>query len=259
MQLPELPAKKIILCATQRCGSTMICEDMRNAGVLGQPEEYFLPWNPAKSDANWPQSLGGIIKRATSENGVFAVKLMANQIGKVDACLAGLEGAPVHTDGKAFPHVQAMFGDAVWVWLRRDDLVRQAISREMATQTGVNHATAKADDKHFAGNLMKGYKADYNQQARFNEHALAAKITAIVEENLLWQRFFHDWGIEPLTLHYEENCKDFPGYLQRLAAFAGIELAGEFAERKMVRLSNARNDEWFEAYTNRIIADASGK
>jgi LPS sulfotransferase NodH len=30
---------EIILCATQRCGSTMVIEDMRNTGVLGMPEE----------------------------------------------------------------------------------------------------------------------------------------------------------------------------------------------------------------------------
>lgn len=40
----------ILLCATQRCGSTMIVEDMRNSEVLGAPREHFLPWAAAKED-----------------------------------------------------------------------------------------------------------------------------------------------------------------------------------------------------------------
>ena len=31
----------LILAATQRCGSTMILEDLRNANVFGLPEEYM--------------------------------------------------------------------------------------------------------------------------------------------------------------------------------------------------------------------------
>lgn len=255
----NMPAKMIVLCATQRCGSTMICEDMRNTGVMGKPEEYFLPWNPEKPDPSWARSLNGIFKRGTTENGVFSVKIMANQAGRLNRCFETIDLAVSETGVKAFPHMHAVFKDATWVWLRRNDILRQAISREMAGQTGVNHATGHEGDEHFAGNLMKGYKADYNQQARFNEHALAAKMIAIVEEDLLWQRFFHDWGIDPLTLHYEDNCKNFPGYLQELAAYAGLDLPETLPERKMVRLSNALNDEWFEAYTNRIIAEVSGK
>ncbi|WP_308909003.1 Stf0 family sulfotransferase [Pseudokordiimonas caeni] len=252
MTMPPKPRKSIVLCATQRCGSTMICEDMRNAGTLGLPEEHFLPWQSLKPDMNWAPHLEGVYRRGSGENGVFAVKIMANQMATLDACLATMMPA-AESDGRAFPYVRSLFSDATWVWLRRDDVVRQAISREMATQTGVNHATGDTEADHFAGNLLQGYKPDYNVQTQFNEHAIAAKVSSITEENLLWQRFFYDWEIQPLSLIYEDNCRDFPGYLHRLAAAAGLDIPADLPERAMVRLSNAINDEWFETYTDRII------
>jgi len=68
----------IILCATQRCGSTLIVEDMRNCKELGNPEEYFIPWNNPASHSSWKQSYLPICKKAKGVNGVSSVKIMAN-------------------------------------------------------------------------------------------------------------------------------------------------------------------------------------
>ena len=71
--------KELVLCATQRCGSTMITEDMRNTGVLGNPQEWFLRWNLAGvQDTDWKVALEELFARATGVNGVMAVKVMMN-------------------------------------------------------------------------------------------------------------------------------------------------------------------------------------
>ena len=77
---------------------------------------------------------------------------MANQVPQVDGCLASVV-APAGAG--LYPHFAAAFPDAKWVWLRRDDVVSQAISRIMSQQTGINHATGTADQEHFAGNLAR--------------------------------------------------------------------------------------------------------
>ena len=69
---------EIILCATQRCGSTMIVEDMRNTGVLGMPEEWFIPWQKDRSDEDLAKDLASIRRRASSQNGVCAIKVMCH-------------------------------------------------------------------------------------------------------------------------------------------------------------------------------------
>ena len=127
--------KKIILCATQRCGSTLVVEDMRNTGMLGQPKEWFLPWMPPnKPDRDWAKALKNVYARGGGANGVFAVKLMANQLFAVDSALASLTTA--RSDGE-FAHVATEFEGAVWVWLRRRDVVAQAVSRLMARRAEI--------------------------------------------------------------------------------------------------------------------------
>jgi len=243
----------IILCATQRCGSTMVVEDMRNTGVLGNPEEYFIPWNPQKIDVNWLESLEGISQKASTENDVVCIKVMANQLPSVNECLKQAWGEKNINLTGDYPYFRALTKNASYVFLRRDSIVRQAISREMSRQTGVNHATKNSSDDHFAGNLMKGYSSSYNEKVTFRESSLSADVISIVRENTTWENYFTSWSIKnPLVLRYEEICKNSPSYLERIAKYSSIELETDLLPKKrsMVKLSNELNDKWCEKYTN---------
>lgn len=250
----------IVLCATQRCGSTLVVEDMRNTGVLGRPEEWFIPWKSHKTGQNWKAALAGIHKRARSENGVTAVKIMANQLSEIDTCLSTF--APSARQG-LFPHVAETFADAVWIWLRRDDIVLQAISRLMAQQTGINHATGKSDDKHFAGNLAKGYDPAYNSHATYRYNAVLRQSTAITLENLTWRQFFETHAIKPIELVYETVVADEPmSHLDAMARAIGQPAPPPRKARRMVKLANEKNMEWRaqffqDAVKNRFLPKAA--
>lgn len=232
----------IVLCATQRCGSTLVVEDMRNTGVLGQPEEWFIPWDPEKTDHNWQEAFESVKRRASSENGVSAVKVMANQLFRLDACLSSFV-APAETG--PFPHFRAAFDSAFWVWLRREDVVYQAISRLMAQQTGINHATGRKEDTHFAGNLARGYDRDYNAGTQYKYGALLRQVTAITLENLAWKQFFSVNGITPLELVYEDVIADHSmSHLDKMATGIGQSSAPPRQPRRMVKLANEKNDQW---------------
>src|ERR1700683_561895 len=112
-----------LICATQRSGSTLLCELLKDTGVAGRPEEYFearsetgLPPHPGdylgdltrtgaaiRDDPSPPQapahsSLEGLsgyrehldrtFRLGTTPNGVFGSKLMWSQIAELHA-LAG--------------------------------------------------------------------------------------------------------------------------------------------------------------------------
>lgn len=236
----------IVLCATQRCGSTLILEDMRNSGVLGKPEEWFVPWTPEKADVNWQEALASVQKRATGENGVSAIKVMANQLHKVDECLSTFIKP---SDASYFPHFAEAFKEAKWVWLKRNDIVSQAISRVMALQTGINHATGKADDKHFAGNLAKGYNPKYNEGTVYRYGAILRQSTAITLENLAWQKFFESHGITPHVMIYEDVIRDPDmGHLDVFAEMVGLSEKPAHTERKMVKMGNEKNKNWRERF-----------
>lgn len=228
----------------------MIIEDMRNTSVLGNPEEWFLSWNPAKANINWTQALEGLRKRAISPNGVTAVKVMANQLFDIDTCLSGV----VTPGGKGmFPHFAETFRNAHWIRLIRHDVVAQAVSRVMARQTGINHATARPDDEHFAGNLAKGYDPNYNKDTKYQYGAIQNESVAIVLENLGWARFFESNGIKPIEFVYEEVAADADmRHLDVMAELAGISEPLPHRHRKMVKVGNTRNEEWRARFYNEV-------
>jgi len=234
----------IILCATQRCGSTMIVEDMRNTGVLGCPEEWFIPWQKDLSSEDLTASLASIRRRASSDNGVCAIKVMANQLHGVENNLKHVIKPP---PGPMFFRFHKVFEKAVWVWLRREDIVAQAVSRVMAQQTGINHATA--GEAHFAGKLMAGYRDDYNAQARYDYNTILRECTAITLENLAWRRYFESFGITPITFSYEDVVSDESfAHLDRMASALGIAGPLQKQSRKLVKIGNSRNDEFVKSF-----------
>lgn len=244
---------QIILCATQRSGSTMIIEDMLNTGVLGNPEEWFIPWDPAKTHINWQEDLVGVKRRASGENGVMAIKVMANQLYNIDTCLA--EAYPAQ-QGAEFGHFASAFHGASWIRIIRRDTVSQAISRLMAQQTGINHATARPEDEHFAGNLARGYDTNYNNKTKYRYEILLNYVTAIVLENLAWDRFFASHNITPVELIYEDIVKDTDmAYLDVIAGQIGLEGELKRQPRKMVKMGNNRNREWRERFFQEAAAN----
>lgn len=239
--------KGIILCATQRCGSTMVVEDMRNTDILGLPEEYFIPWDSSRKDINWVEALERIKQRASTNNGFYSIKVMANHIPIIDACLIGSIYDVSNDNGLLYPRFFNAFKGCKFVFLKRDNVVRQAVSREISRQTGINHATGNASDDHFAGNLMKGYDTKYNKDVTYSFEAIAAEVLNISAENALWDMFFTSHNIvNPLVLRYEEICKNFPSYITRISRFAGMPLEEDipFKNRNMVKLSNETNELW---------------
>jgi LPS sulfotransferase NodH len=217
----------------------MIVEDMRNTGVLGNPKEWFVPWASPKEDMNFKQAFAGLLRRATGENDVAAIKVMANQISDVEA---GLQTFLKPAPGPHFFRFHHAFKNAIWVRIKRQNIIAQAISRMMARQTGINHATGSEQDEHFAGNLMKGYSENYNAKAEFNYDAILREATSISLENVAWDQFFRDFEIDPLVLTYEEVTQDCDmTHLDKLARLVDLDGPLDRTPRKMVKVGNQRN------------------
>lgn len=246
------PSKQIVLCATQRCGSTFIVEDVQSTDVMGAPREYFIGWKKG-ADRQWAQNFDAIVKKATTANGVAAYKIMAKQLAGIDY---GLSQFMLAQSGTLFPHFAEQFKDATFVYLSRNNVVAQGISREMARQTGINHATADKNTDHFAGKLMKGYSSSYNEESTYNFQALQKASNSVIYENLLWERFFSQNGIEPVRMVYETSAKlSKQEILQTIATAADIDLSLESIpkERKIVKLSNVKNAEWEDRFFTDLV------
>lgn len=237
--------KQIVICATQRCGSTMLLEDMRSAKVLGLPEEWFANWAAMSEEHNYAEELEKVTRRGTGENGVFAIKVMANQLFVVDKCLKNVFGLE---EGFA-PNVHQAFRDAVWVRICRRDALGQAISRVVAQQTNIYHATQNKADTHFAGGVVRGYDASYADGAQYNFDVLLKQFLRVQLENTAWDNFFRAHGITPLTLVYEEIAAQEPQQVvAAIAQHANISAPDEPYTRKLAKLAGRKSEEWRDLF-----------
>ena len=265
----EPPRRSYIVCSTQRSGSTYLCRLLASTGVAGNPHEYFearaetgSPPHPSYFLAGLPRTGAGIrddlrptdapeysdlttvegweahlertFRLGTTANGVFATKLMWNQLpdlGQHAAALpefAGLAGSDL---------LERLLGYPSYVWMRRCDKVRQAISLWRALQTRtwrLDHPNADA------GTPVLSYSFDGIEHLR---RRLSADDEA-------WGRFFLHSLIAPLELVYEEDVSPDPASaVARVLAHIGIELPpGWKPDARMAQQSDELNEEWYVAY-----------
>ena len=81
--------KKVVICATQRCGSTLVCNDFLNNGI-GKPKEHFLRLIQNPSMDNTDNRLKKIIQAGLNEQGIFSIKLMSSYSHKINDFLVNL-------------------------------------------------------------------------------------------------------------------------------------------------------------------------
>ena len=246
-----------LVCATPRSGSTLLCEGLKATGVAGRPEEYFealpttgRPRTPADYlaglddsdaldlvdgaqppepppyssllDVDHPEEhLARVRAWGTTPNGVFGAKVMWG-----------------HLDDPS-----ALFPGARYVWVRRRDTVRQAISlwRAMQTQSWRD----------------EGSRGSGGPRPEYRFSALRHLVDLLAENDAAWCRFFD--GRPALELTYEEIATDLPPTLERTLAHLGIERPNQWppALPAMRRQADELSDRWADAYARDLAVQPS--
>ncbi len=242
-----IDGKKVIICATQRCGSTLLCNDLFNNNV-GIPEEYFL--GPINSRDKIPSKeiLREITKSATSLNGIFAIKLMSNYCDKVDQYLSYLGFG--NGSGKYWSSIAWSFNEATWIYIRRKSILRQAVSRFMARKTGVNHFLAEKNSEFKPGNSKVGRDEQYNQHVEYEHQTIEQHIVDITSENASWELFFHENDIEPIEIVYESIVDDV-SYVREITDSVGLAPTSINTSRSLLRLSNENNEKMVKQFVEK--------
>lgn len=258
-----------IVCSTQRSGSTYLCHLLASTGVAGNPKEYFearaetgspphpgyflagLPrtgagirddqrptdapdYSDLRSVDGWEAHLERTFRLGTTDNGVFATKLMWNQLPDLEqhatavSDFAGLSRSEL---------LDELFGHPRYVWMRRLDKVRQAISmwRALQTRTWRRENPTSGDEPPKLSYSFRGI-----------EH-LRRRLSA---DDEAWRRYFLRSRIEPLELYYETDVEPDPsGVVARILSHIEVDVPPEWKpETRMVRQSDQLNDEWRSAY-----------
>jgi LPS sulfotransferase NodH len=262
------PIKSYLVCSNQRSGSTLLCELLKSTGVAGRPLEYFegraatgvpphpgdylqgleptglgIRADPTPTEAPSYSDLRGLSYRehlertfqnGTTDNGVFGAKLMWNQLDELKtlSCqldeYAGLEPPEL---------LVALFGDPRYVWVRRRDKVRQAISLWRALQT--REWRASRDDE-----------PEPPPEPTYHFDALDHLVRWLSDQDESWGRYFAALGSPQLTISYEDELEeDQAGIVKQVLDHIDVELPPDWEPApRVARQADVINDEWYDAY-----------
>jgi LPS sulfotransferase NodH len=218
------PVTTLVIASTPRSGSHMLGHALGSLGLFPTPFEYCNRYNLPE----WERRLGlsgerpvlaEIMRRRTGANGVFALKMHHAQC----ETLGGFKG------------VLSFFPNPRFVYLRRADVLRQAISHTIASQTGV---------------WIEGQEGD-EAKARYDWIAIARSLRMIALQNARWQSDFARNGITPLYLDFDRVQADLPNELARILSFLGLAHDAADLPRSAPTRSqgvSSRTEEWIQRF-----------
>ena len=189
----RLPRTSYIICATPRSGSGLLCEALWNTGVAGKPNEYFYREDLKRWGASsYAEYIRAVIESGTTPNGVFGVKLMWEQIRHLRLKL--YLRAPQFAKFRLPSMLECLFPNPHYIWLRRRDKLRQAVSLYKA----INTRSYRSVD----GDAEAGGKAP-----EFDLRAIDRWLKKLHRWDACWQNYFDAHRISPLVVVYEDDLE----------------------------------------------------
>jgi LPS sulfotransferase NodH len=217
----RLPTRSYIICATPRSGSYLLCDALSACGMAGKPTEYLSvgyqrQWSEKWGIRDLHSYLRHVIDATTSSNGVFGAKTHPWQFDHFVRKLAGR----ARVRYKDRPQVLALwFPDLRYVWLKRRNKLRQAISYAKSLQTNV---WWDADAP------PAPYDEPRPEALRFDFELITQSVARLVEEEDMWRRYFRAIDISPLVIYYEDLVEDPLGALGSVFQTLDLELPPDY-------------------------------
>ena len=216
--VPESPApvKSYLICAIPRTGSYLLCDMLRATGVAGCPNEYFSDnyqrhWAAQWGFTDYDSYLRRVVQLATTQNGVAGVKTHPWQFNHFARQACGR--APVSYVER--PRIlEQWFPDLHYVWMRRKDRLRQAISYTRSLQTNI-WWDADIEPAPNAKAQPDALKYDFD--------LITQSVARMVEEEDMWARYFASVGVDPLVIYYEDLVIDPNRSVRSVLQILGVE------------------------------------
>lgn len=222
---PGEATRSVVVASEARSGSTLLCQALGATGLVGLPREYFQPgwlesghrsfgapvptqrerWRRRRArlllrrhwweyqriePASLPAYVDGLVRRRTSSNGVFGLKIhWSNYVRIRDLHDFAFEMLPQQV---------------TWIHIQREDLVAQAVSYVKAEQSGVFALSGRGP--RLAGPVF------------FDDDALVEAFHRFRDGGRNWSEFFARSGITPIEVTYEALDADYDGTIARVLA-----------------------------------------
>ncbi len=235
----------LIICATPRSGTTLLCDLLAETGVTGMPNAFYR----RESVAHFAGRLGvaegtdfeqryleAIIAEGSGSTDLFSMRVMWPSLPEISAKLSAMFPTETTDAGR----IAAAFGTPLYLSIERKDKVAQAISRIKAEQSGLWHRDADGSVREQGGE----YRAPVYDAA-----ALRASIAETTAHEADWRNWFTRERITPMQMTYEELSDDPAASLARLLTALGRDptIASHIAPRT-AKLADAQSREWAERF-----------
>ncbi len=220
-----------------------------STGVAGHPEAYFRAPDEPLWAQRWqlPRTRDGgfhygdyvaaALGHGRTTNGVFGAKLMWGTLQELIDKLTGVAPEPAGGDVGVLTRT---FGATTFVYVRRDDVLAQAVSWLRAEQTGT---------WYIGGNTEISGDGDTGGAPRYDRQQITELIRTIDEHNAAWRAWFASVGIQPYEVRYEALAADPVAVTHGVLDFLGLQLpAGHAIVPRHRRQADALNQQWTARY-----------
>jgi trehalose 2-sulfotransferase len=237
------------VCATPRTGSSLLLGLLESTGVAGHPQAYFrAPDEPLWADRwqvtrtpdggfDYTDYVQAALAAGRTDNGVFGAKLMRETFDEVVDKLAN-----IHSDlvGRDVALLDRVFGRTRFVYLRRDDVLAQAVSWLRAEQTQAWYIGGNGE---ISGNGRNGRKPS------FDAGRIDDLIQLITELSAAWETWFSSFDIQPHVVRYEELDEDMTGATWHILDFLDLDLPdGRAILPRHQRQADELTRRWIDRY-----------
>jgi LPS sulfotransferase NodH len=221
----DLPHTCYLIAASPRSGSQLLGALLTSTGLAGFPDEHFNPWHMGDTadvfpdDLHYsPEHIQRLIEEHTTPNGVFGTKAHFLQVIN----FVGLDRLE-----RLYP------APLKYISLRRRDFTRQGISLAKAAQTNA-------------------YNSDMPpvRDPIYNFYQILQCIREVQVDAKGWETYFHQRGIEPLRVIYEDFVTDQGGTLRYIFEFLGIAVPAniQIPAASLKRQADALSELWVEKF-----------
>ena len=249
---PARPAASYFVCATPRTGSSLLLGLLESTGVAGHPQAYFRAPDEHLWAQRWQISrnhddgfdYGDYVHAALihgrTRNGVFGAKLMWGTLEEMLNKLAAVSGDPPDDD---IGLLTRTFGASRFVYVRRDDVVAQAVSWLRAEQTGT---------WYLGGNGEIGGTVHTGRAPAYDQRRITELIQTINEHNAGWEAWFSSAGIKPYRVRYQQLAANPAATTHDVLSFLGLRLPdGHRIVPRHQRQADDLNQQWADRYRER--------
>lgn len=221
--LETFAGRAYLICCDARTGSNLLATTLRAVGRAGWPLEYFSrseidkPWLRAELRipdgapfTGFPGWRDYILRAGSQAGGVFAASVHYWQLGD---CVETFRAPGADPASPPLVVLRGFFPDLRLVWLRRHNLVAQAISHYVAISTDIWDSRP--------GGARPG---ESDRGAAYDFDKIDDQVTSVLAATQGWRETLAGAEAITLPLFYEELAADLAGAVRRVFAHVGFDL-----------------------------------